>query len=335
MKITKVLPIFIALLFLLSSCQFLFSYLTSSYNKDSSSNSTDISQPSSTDYENEDDNISFLDVDSTKEESIFADQIFETFIKENAVSSSSSFHTLGYNVTEEDALLYAKSSALVGDTTNTYKMLKYIGYTVDSETISKAENYSKAKILIRQGNYDEAFQLLGKDADYADSNKLRIKMVENRLINFKIGDIGPAGGYIFYDKGEYSDGWRFLEASPRDIGEYEWGEVGEIGTSLEIGTGKANTEEIVKKLGNGDYAAKACSDYEYNGYDDWFLPSKDELNLMYENLYLKGEGDLERGYYRSSSEYGSRYAWGQNFYYGGQDYDYRSYKYCVLPVRAF
>ncbi|MCX7774604.1 MAG: hypothetical protein WHT81_09635 [Rectinemataceae bacterium] len=28
---------------------------------------------------------------------------------------------------------------------------------------------------------------------------------------------GPAGGYIFYDKGSYSDGWRYLEASPHDL----------------------------------------------------------------------------------------------------------------------
>ena len=34
---------------------------------------------------------------------------------------------------------------------------------------------------------------------------------------YSIGDIGPAGGYIFYDKGYYSDGWRYLEAAPADL----------------------------------------------------------------------------------------------------------------------
>ena len=29
---------------------------------------------------------------------------------------------------------------------------------------------------------------------------------------YKIRDRGPAGGYVFYDKGNASDGWQYLEA---------------------------------------------------------------------------------------------------------------------------
>ena len=35
--------------------------------------------------------------------------------------------------------------------------------------------------------------------------------------DYKVGDIGPAGGYIFYDRGYYQDGWRYLEAAPADM----------------------------------------------------------------------------------------------------------------------
>ena len=35
--------------------------------------------------------------------------------------------------------------------------------------------------------------------------------------DYKVGDIGPAGGYIFYDKGNNDNGWRYLEAAPADM----------------------------------------------------------------------------------------------------------------------
>jgi len=31
--------------------------------------------------------------------------------------------------------------------------------------------------------------------------------------------IGPGGGYVFYDKGNYDNGWRYIECSSYDIGE--------------------------------------------------------------------------------------------------------------------
>jgi len=87
--------------------------------------------------------------------------------------------------------------------------------------------------------------------------------------------------------------------------------------------------------GRSDYAAKICQDAEVNGYDDWFLPSKDELNLIYENLHLKGAGGYSSGIYWSSSETHSRYAWGQDFYDGSQYGINRNFDYRVRPVRAF
>ena len=35
--------------------------------------------------------------------------------------------------------------------------------------------------------------------------------------DYKVGDVGPAGGYIFYDRGYYENGWRYLEAAPADM----------------------------------------------------------------------------------------------------------------------
>ena len=158
--------------------------------------------------------------------------------------------------------------------------------------------------------------------------------------SYEVGDIGPAGGLVFYDKGEYSDGWRYLEAAPSDIsGAYVWGDNGSMETSTGIGTGKNNTEIIAgKSIAKKNNAARACLDYSVNGYDDWFLPSKDELNLMYTNLQKKSLGGFAYyGYWSSSSQYSNNfwYAWYQYF---GNGYQYdcsRFNTHRVRPIRAF
>jgi len=52
--------------------------------------------------------------------------------------------------------------------------------------------------------------------------------------------------------------------------------------------------------------------------NDWFLPSKDELDEMYTNLYLFGVGGFHTGQYWSSSEASPVAAWLQNMLTGGQ-----------------
>lgn len=168
--------------------------------------------------------------------------------------------------------------------------------------------------------------------------------------NAVIGDIGPSGGYIFYDKGSYSNGWRYLEAAPA-VNEYTsivWGGFGRTvgGTGIAIGTGKSNTERIVAKFGDvepyekrADYAAKLCADLVVTKdgvtYDDWFLPSKDELDLMYENLWRKGSfADSHR--YWSSSELNDSTAYQRTFIRGeSMPFEIRYTECNVRPVRAF
>jgi hypothetical protein len=61
-------------------------------------------------------------------------------------------------------------------------------------------------------------------------------------------------------------------------------------------------------------AKKACADLG----DGWRLPTKEELNILYENK--EKIGSINNGYYWSSTEYGKRSAWGQSFVNGYQNH---------------
>jgi hypothetical protein len=127
---------------------------------------------------------------------------------------------------------------------------------------------------------------------------------------YKIGDTGPAGGIIFDDKGNDSGGWRYLEAAPHDIdrklvavSEY----IGSFKSLMErtVGKGKSNTQIIMREANNKGggfgWAAQACDSLVVNGFNDWFLPSRDELHFMYGNLSLQGLGNFKGDWYWSST----------------------------------
>jgi hypothetical protein len=154
-----------------------------------------------------------------------------------------------------------------------------------------------------------------------------------------IGDRGPAGGIVFFDKGSTSDGWRYLEAAGNDVGEEiawfngKWNDI--KNTGREAGRGKMNTDILVETQGLGSYAAQLCRNLELNGFRDWFLPSTAELDILYTNLKLKGLGNFSPSYYWSSSQFNFGYAWRVNFANGEPRGVNKADRYRVRPIRAF
>lgn len=142
---------------------------------------------------------------------------------------------------------------------------------------------------------------------------LFIKETEAQKRTYTIGDKGPAGGWIFYDKGKFTDGWQYLEAAPKDQSEsVVWGCSKKSIFSAKqtaIGRGKSNTQAIIKNCGEYGFAAKVAASYRGGGKKDWFLPSRDELDAMIINLYHNGIGDMIEDDYWSSSEHHASSAW--------------------------
>jgi hypothetical protein len=144
---------------------------------------------------------------------------------------------------------------------------------------------------------------------------------------------------VFYDKGNSNGGWRYLEAAPAHT-EFtaEWGayEREVKGTATGMGMGKRNTEVILNNLRGREETGRAAQLWDaLLAEDNWFLPSKDELNLMYTNLKTKGLGGFKNGWYWSSSESGKYRAWCQHLGNGNTDYDRKDISLSVRAVREF
>ena len=169
-----------------------------------------------------------------------------------------------------------------------------------------------------------------------------------------VGDTGPGGGIVFYvhANGTFACGetlnqnCTYLEVAPfGDEVQRTWATGGNQNAAVSgadgtaIGTGEQNTADIVAQSGNVAVTSAAvyCSELVSGGQSDWFLPSKDELNLMYTNLHSASTplGGFSSGFYWSSSEYAGDFAWSQIFGYGFQDGFSKVITFYVRPVRAF
>lgn len=102
---------------------------------------------------------------------------------------------------------------------------------------------------------------------------------------------------------------------------------------IAIGTGNANTNIIVTIKGDGSYAAKLCYDLVLDGITGWYLPSKDELDKLFQNRYVIG-GFAPTPYW-SSTESVNNYAWHECFSNGYQSNTNMGNIYHVRAVRAF
>ena len=90
----------------------------------------------------------------------------------------------------------------------------------------------------------------------------------------------------------------------------------------------------LKTMVFGD-AIYACEDLILNGYDDWYLPTQEELNSLYINLRKKGVGGFANGLYWSRYMYNNDGAWVQDFSNGDTSLGFRYTEYNVRAVRAF
>lgn len=177
----------------------------------------------------------------------------------------------------------------------------------------------------------------------SDSNPLP----QPNSTNYVLGGTGPAGGKIFYLDGS-GHGY---EMAPT-IGTAKWQNITDLGLATNVsglgtvlGTGETNTQLIVNALGNGNYAAKMCDNYQQNGFTDWFLPSKDELIAIYNFFDTCGCESVSpiNNYWSSTQGANAGVAWNTDFTVNGNTTQFNNLTFqlqkdqeiFVKPIRKF
>ena len=167
-----------------------------------------------------------------------------------------------------------------------------------TEIVSSATVYAGNIFELFEKVPETVKKLVGK----TESNPTTSTSKTNNKKTYYVGDKGPGGGIIFHIDG--SVGFEVSE----NLGVYIWYK-----------------------------AVDVAKDYRGGGYDDWYLPSRDELNFIYRNLINPGLLRNLQGekWHWSSYQHSSTNSWAQRFSDGYMDNFNKSLGASVRAVRTF
>jgi hypothetical protein len=162
------------------------------------------------------------------------------------------------------------------------------------------------------------------------------KQISNDTKYYNIGDTGPGGGIVFYVTNEGIHG---LEAARSDLAAAPWGCSGTVtgASATGIGEGELNSSNIIAAGCQISSDAIALTNtFTFNGFTDWFLPSKEELDEMLLKIgsasSIGNVGGLGGGYWSSSeTDAFQAYARGGRYHTHGSKLGPRP----IRPVRSF
>jgi hypothetical protein len=232
------------------------------------------------------------------------------------------------------------ASTLLG--TNSSKGVGTVSLTGDITTIGLVATLSNTGVI--SGTYGSSTEVPQITVD----SKGRITTITTSTITAGGGTTHTisetfGGGIVFY---VYDNGKHGLIAATSDQSTgIKWTITNTETNAVRDGIhgGISNTERIIINQGTGSYAAQICANYKGGNYADWYLPSKYELNLMFEKIGQGASspytnvGGFANSNYWSSTEDDTSIAWRQFFNGGTQSNTLNSKDdlYRVRAIRAF
>ena len=171
-----------------------------------------------------------------------------------------------------------------------------------------------------------------------------------------IGNVAPGGGYVFYVSATtinvatgISTGGIYLATAPQTWSggsidpnaSFGCGSTNIASTSDSVGSGAENTRLINAGCATAGIASRLAADSSAEGFTDWFIPSIDELTLIYNNLKVNSLSNLQSWNYWSSTQ-GTTSAYGKYWWFGSGAVSGQTDKnnsagsnMYVRPIRAF
>jgi hypothetical protein len=200
--------------------------------------------------------------------------------------------------------------------------------------------------------YTQVIESSGINEQLKSSDKLAMHAnlnLNSYLFNYEVGDF-EHGGIVFYidDSGQHG-----LVCTKEDYGTgVKWGNRKKVRRNERFSEDMSTTttifnEKSVRRDSIGeDHAMQICEKLKVieggKTYKDWYLPSKEELNMMYldavkidSTALANGGSPFAKTYYWSATEVDYTSAWVQYFENGNQAQHFKNYRYNARAVRAF
>ena len=258
--------------------------------------------------------------------------------------------------------LFSYTDTANPDDNDTYNFVEIVNYGGDFTWISGGSDGDDAipgpDIGLTQTSFTLSFtSALGTitRTPLASAEEVVRITIESKDSALAIGETGPGNGIVFYySEAGFSCGpnlsstCNYLEAAPNpwsnesEDPQITWStlanhEIAVTGADdTNIGTGYKNSLAIANQSGNlwATTAALVAREYFGGGKSDWYLPSKDELALLFTKRSTIG-GFITSDNYWSSSEIENNGAWNQSFSIGQQGGNGKFDTRAVRPIRAF
>ena len=144
-----------------------------------------------------------------------------------------------------------------------------------------------------------------KEIGLASLGSLPVSEIRQSVsVPFELGQFRD-GGYVYFITGSFPNQKILIAAAEEaPVSTLSWGCSGiNVTTTADLFSGSLNTQNILAACSETNIGARYCDTLDSNGFSDWYLPSKDELNQLYINRsYVPGIVTASLSFYMSSTQ---------------------------------